>query len=90
MKTFVNILQRRFFLAAVPAVLAFAGCGKDDETVVPTPDQGRVLFVHAASASTASVKFVANDNKEVGSLGYGTSSTYANVVTGSQDRKSVV
>ncbi|MCB2376223.1 DUF4397 domain-containing protein [Hymenobacter sp. BT635] len=87
MKTIVNILQRRFLLAVVPAALVFAGCSKDDESVTPTPDQGRVLFVHAAASSAGAVKFVANDNKEVGSLTFGTNSPYTSVVAGAQSIK---
>ncbi|TGE21877.1 DUF4397 domain-containing protein [Hymenobacter aquaticus] len=87
MKTLVNTLQRRFLLAAVPAALIFGGCSKDDDPVGPTPDQGRVLLVHAAPSSSAQVKFVANDNKEVSSLAYGTQSQYTSVAAGSQSIK---
>ncbi|PJJ54629.1 DUF4397 domain-containing protein [Hymenobacter chitinivorans] len=87
MKTLRNILQRRFFLAALPAALAFASCGDDNDSAAPAPDQGRVIFAHEAASSTGSVKFVANDNKEVASQAFGTSSSYAAVNAGSQTIK---
>ncbi|UOQ72534.1 DUF4397 domain-containing protein [Hymenobacter cellulosilyticus] len=86
MKTLLNILQRRIFLAAVPAVLAFAGCGKDDDSPAPAPDQGRIVIVNGAASLNVPVKVLAND-VEKAQLSYGQSSSYQNINTGAQTFK---
>ncbi|RAK66733.1 DUF4397 domain-containing protein [Hymenobacter edaphi] len=69
-------------LAAVPATI-LSSCGGDDDPdpVTPTPDQGKVMLVHAAAASNVQVTAFINDG-QVGQLNYGQNSTYLNVNTG--------
>ncbi|GAA3949084.1 DUF4397 domain-containing protein [Hymenobacter algoricola] len=89
MKNLATFLNRALLLATVPAALAFTGCGNDDDdpVVTPVPDQGKIMLVHAAPTSSAAVKIVANDNKELGQATYGTNSSYVNVVAGAQSLK---
>jgi hypothetical protein len=84
MKTFSTLFRRSFLFAAVPAALAFAGCGDDDNPA--TPAQGRVLISHAAASANVQVKALV-DNAEVGQLNYGQSSSYLNVNAGSPTLK---
>jgi hypothetical protein len=75
-------ILRRAILAMVPAVLLLASCGKDDDPVVVTPDQARVLLVHeAANLSTFPIKLTVGT--AVGpSVNYGANSGYQTVATG--------
>lgn len=83
MKTLLNILQRRFLLAAVPAALVFSGCGEDDDSAAPAPDQGRVVVVNGAAGINVPVKVLAGD-AEKASVAYGQNSSYTNLNTGDQ------
>ncbi|TGE27181.1 DUF4397 domain-containing protein [Hymenobacter metallicola] len=85
MKTLVNILQRHFLLAALPAALAFASCGNDDDSPAPAPDQGSILAVHAAPYASR-VDFLVDD-KKLGDIEYGKNSGYQNVNTGDRNVK---
>jgi hypothetical protein len=88
MKNLASLLNRSLLLAALPAALAFSGCGSDDPDPTPVaPEQGKVLMVHAAASSSVPVKFVANDNKELGQLSYGTNSAYTSILGGEQSVK---
>ncbi|RYU84412.1 DUF4397 domain-containing protein [Hymenobacter persicinus] len=70
MKNHATALHRALLLAALPAVLAFAGCGKDDPDPVPVVEQGSILFVNAAANTFVGIKaFV--DNEEKTTLTYG-------------------
>lgn len=67
--------------ALLPALLTLASCGKSDPA--PAPDQGRILFVHAASnVNTVGLKFSV-DNAGPAALNYGQSSSYQSVKAGS-------
>lgn len=83
MKTLVNILQRSFLLAALPAALAFSSCGNDDDSPAPAPDQARVMIVNGAAGINVGVKVLAGD-AEKAQLTYGQNSTYQSVNTGDQ------
>jgi hypothetical protein len=89
MKNLATLLNRTLLLAAMPAAaLVFSGCGDDDPDPAPVaPDQGRVMLVHASASSNIPVKFVANDNKELGQLNYGTSSNYTSILSADQSIK---
>jgi hypothetical protein len=86
MKTFLNILQRRFFLAAIPAVLAFAGCSKDDDSSTPTPDQGRINAFHMAASANVGIKVLVDDADKA-TLTYGQGSGYQSFGTGNRNLK---
>lgn len=83
MKTLVNVLQRHFLLAALPAALAFASCSNDDDSPAPAPDQGRVMIVNGAAGINVPVKILAGD-AEKAQLSYGQNSSYQNLDTGDQ------
>jgi hypothetical protein len=74
----------RALWALVPATLLLAACGKDDKPApTPAPDQGKVLFVNAAShIPGASLKFTVNSSDKA-TLAYGASSGYQGVGVGS-------
>lgn len=84
MKTFSTLFRRSFLLATLPAALAFASCGDDDEPAAP--DQGRVLLSHAAPTASSSAKILAND-RDLGTLNYGQSGNYISVNAGAQSLK---
>jgi hypothetical protein len=89
MKNFATALHRTFLLAALPAALAFASCGKDDPDPV-APDQARVLTVHAAAnTSTLPIKSTIGD-KEGPNVTYGTNSGYQTVGTGNMAVKAAI
>lgn len=82
MKTLTSLFRPAVLLAALPAVLAFSACSNDDDdNTTPTPDQGKVLLVHAAAVSNVQVTAFVND-QQVGQLNYGQNSGYLNVATG--------
>ncbi|UOQ53383.1 DUF4397 domain-containing protein [Hymenobacter cellulosivorans] len=83
MKTSLNILQRRFIWAVIPAALAFTGCGDDEDSATPAPEQGRVVVVNGAAGINVPVKVLAGD-AEKASLAYGQNSSYTNLNTGDQ------
>jgi hypothetical protein len=85
MKTLTSLLSRSILFAALPAALAFSSCSDDDNSD-PTPEQGKVLLVHAAPSASARVKVLANDT-ELGQLDYGQLSSYVNVNTGTPSLK---
>ncbi|SDX79146.1 DUF4397 domain-containing protein [Hymenobacter psychrophilus] len=68
-------------LAALPAMLAFSACSNDDED--PAPQQGRVLFSHAAASANVPVKVLVNDVAVGQQLNYGQSTGYLAVNAGS-------
>jgi hypothetical protein len=72
---------RHAFKAMIPAVLLLSACGKDDEPVTPVADQGRILVSHAAAAANTAVTVFVND-MQGGSLNYGQTGSYFNIVTG--------
>ena len=78
-------MLRRAVLALLPATLLLASCGKDDQPA-PAPvvaDQGKVLFINAAShVAPTTLKFLV-DNTEKASLAYGVRSDYQAFTTGS-------
>lgn len=74
MKSLTSLFRPAALLAALPAVLAFSACSKDDNNT-PAPDKGQVLFSHAAAASAVPVKALIKGG-EVGSLTYGSSTSY--------------
>ncbi|TGE19937.1 DUF4397 domain-containing protein [Hymenobacter elongatus] len=83
MKTLLDTLQRSFLAVALPAALVLAGCGKDDESPAPAPDQANVLTVHAAANnSTLPIKSTIGD-RESANVSYGANSGYRKVLTGS-------
>ncbi|WP_167855438.1 DUF4397 domain-containing protein [Hymenobacter fodinae] len=85
MKTLTSLLSRSVLFAALPAALAFSSCSDDDKSD-PTPEQGRVLLIHAAPSANARVKVLAND-KELGQLDYGQLSNYVSATTGTTTLK---
>ncbi|TGD81404.1 DUF4397 domain-containing protein [Hymenobacter wooponensis] len=84
MKTLTSLLSRSALLAALPAALAFSSCSDDKSD--PTPEQGKVLLIHAAPSANARVKVLANDT-ELGQLDYGQLSNYVTVNTGTPSLK---
>jgi hypothetical protein len=71
----------RALQALLPATLLLASCSKDDQPAAPAPDQGRVLFSHAAAAAnTQLTAFVAD--QQTAQLNYGQSSGYVTVNAG--------
>jgi hypothetical protein len=72
---------RHAFKAMIPAMLLLSACGKDDEPVTPVADQGRILVSHAAAAANTAVTVFVND-VQGGSLNYGQTGSYFNIVTG--------
>jgi|GEM_PF-925558 len=70
MKTLATTLHRTLLLAALPAVLAFSGCGSDDPDPTPVPDQGAILFVNAAANTFVGIK-ASVDGEEKTQLTYG-------------------
>jgi hypothetical protein len=91
MKTLAPAFRRTILLAALPAVLAFAGCGKDDPDPVPVVEQGSILFVNAAANTFVGIK-ASVDNEEKTSLTYGvngggTTPAYQAVNTGARTVK---
>ena len=76
---------RRTVRFLLPVAVLLTACGKKDDKPAPAqPDQGKVLFINAAShIAPITLKFVVN-NSEKASLSYGTGSTYQAVQTGSQ------
>ena len=87
MKTLTSLFRPAILLAALPAILTFSACSKDDENNdTPVPDQGSVLLIHAAPSANARVKVLA-DNTELGQLDYGQNSSYVKTATGSRSIK---
>ncbi|UYZ62855.1 DUF4397 domain-containing protein [Hymenobacter weizhouensis] len=82
MKALASFFHRAAMLAVLPAALAFTACSNDDDdNTTPTPDQGKVMLVHAAAASNVQVTAFVND-QQVGQLNYGQNSSYLNVNAG--------
>ncbi|SHI71862.1 protein of unknown function [Hymenobacter daecheongensis DSM 21074] len=87
MKTLATALRRTLVLTALPAVLAFAGCGKDDDPVVtPAPEQGRVSAFHMAASANVGVKVLVDDVDKA-TLTYGQNSGYQGINTGAHTLK---
>lgn len=84
MKT--SFVFRRAIQALLPATLLLAACSKSD-TPAPAPvvvDNGKIVFVNAAShIPGATLKFNI-ENSEKASLTYGSNSSYQTVQTGSR------
>lgn len=72
---------RRALQAILPATLLLTACGKDDDPVVATPDQGRIVISHAAAAANTQVTAFAND-VQIGQFNYGQTGSYTSVNTG--------
>jgi hypothetical protein len=80
----------RPLLLAVPAILAFSACGKDDKPAPAAPDKARVLAVHAAvNQSTRPIKVSVGD-KQGPSVAYGSNTGYQEVGTGSLSVKAMI
>jgi hypothetical protein len=86
MKIFFTPSRRSFLLAAIPAALAFASCGNDDDDTPAAPSQGKVLFSHSAATASSQVKILAND-KDLGTLNYGFTGSYLTLDAGTQTIK---
>ena len=68
----------------LPAALLLASCSKKDEpTLAPAPDQGRIDFYHAAASANVSVKVVV-DATEKGNITYGQKTGYQAFNVGSR------
>ncbi|AHJ99230.1 DUF4397 domain-containing protein [Hymenobacter swuensis] len=83
MKTLTSLFRPAVLLAALPAVLAFSACSNDDDNTTPTPDQGKVLVVHAAPNANVKVSVLADD-KAVKDLVYGENTGYQTLTAGSR------
>ena len=79
MKT--SFIFRRALQAILPATLLLAACSKSDSPAPAAPDQGNVLFFHAAPGANIAVKFLADD-VEKAQLAYGATSSYQTVLAG--------
>ena len=86
MKTLTSLFRPVTLLAALPAVLAFSACSKDDPDPVVIPDQGKIMAVHAAVSASAKVKVLA-DAQELAQLDYSTNNAYATVDAGARSIK---
>jgi hypothetical protein len=79
----VSFLRRSLAFGLLPVLLSLASCGGSDPA--PVPDQGRVLFFHAASnISTVGLKFLVDNAEKTASLNYGQGSGYQNIGVGSR------
>lgn len=81
MKIFASASFRPLLAVILPAALALASCGDDDNNSTPTPDQGKVLISHAAAASSSQITAFAAD-QQIAQLNYGASSGYQTVNAG--------
>lgn len=82
-----SFVFRRAIQALLPATLLLAACSKSD-TPTPAPavvDNGKIVFINAAShIAPSTLKFLV-DNSEKASLAYGsTSGSYQNIQTGTR------
>jgi hypothetical protein len=79
-----STIFRRPLLLAIPALLAFSACSKEDTpTPTPVPDQGRISVYHMAASANVGLKFLFDD-AEKASLTYGQSSLNQALNTGSR------
>ena len=81
----ISFILRRAVQAILPATLLLAACSKSDTpTPTPAPDQGKVMFINAAShIAPTTLKFVV-DNTEKASQAYASGSSYQGLNTGSR------
>ncbi|MFD2787729.1 DUF4397 domain-containing protein [Hymenobacter rubripertinctus] len=86
MKTLISYFRPAALLMALPAVLAFSACSKDDEPVAPAPDQAKVLVVHAAAGANLKIQALANTT-DLGQLEYGTNTNYSTINAGNNTFK---
>lgn len=81
MKTSVPSLRQLFLASLLPAALMFSACGNDDDNGTPTPEQGKLLVVHAAAVSNVPITAFVSD-QQVAQLNYGANSSYFTVNAG--------
>lgn len=80
-----SLIFRRALRALLPATLLLAACSKSDTpTPAPAVEQGKVLFVNAAShIAPTTLRFLV-DNVEKAALAYGVRSDYQVVTAGAR------